>query len=281
MKERERVQERLRQRGERDRSRRQRDHEHETDNERRVRQRQESSTQLAGHADRERKAKQDRSLLFWQQEFMWQVSQPRHALCINLRRKSHGWDEAWWIAIDDWLDDHEPDGTEQWWSKFATYARSAQTKKQSLFDAIAHINGRSSVEPLRRCKAAAKAIPDVRDGDPIAEAHAEAAAEAEKERLEDEFAAQLRGFAELYATDATQSHKLAACMEVTDYWGIEERRAGPNGFQYKVSWSDSECNEWAHVWAPREHLPIACLNIVQRIDVKARAYKYLPSFGNS
>ena len=159
VKERERVKEQIRERG-RDRSGRQRDAEHETDSERRVRQRSEDDAQAAAHADRERCAKQQQARLCWQQELVRQVRIPRHEHALEMCRVTQRWDEPWWRAIDNWLDEHKPNGTEQWWSDFATYARSVQTKQQSLYDAIGTINGTASTDPVQRCKVAAKLIPD-------------------------------------------------------------------------------------------------------------------------
>ena len=114
---------------------------------------------MVAHADRERQAQQDRSLRFWQQELAWQIGKPRDESCLLMCRKCAGWDEYWWEDVDGWLDEYEPDGTEQWWRSFAVYARAAQRKRQSVYDAIAAINGMDSTEPLRRCKVAAKYIP--------------------------------------------------------------------------------------------------------------------------
>lgn len=263
----------------RDRSGRQRDGEHETDSDRRVRQRAKSSEQLASHAERERQARRDQKLLFWQQELAWQVGQPRqYENHLSMCRQRAGWDEAWWRKIDDWLDDHEPDGSDQWWSDFAAYARASQTKQQSLYDAIACINGLSSIEPLRQCTVAAKLIPDVRDEDRDACGAAQhedelLQEELEEERLQTELARQLCGFAELYSMDATDSSKLAAVMKAVNMWDIRERREGPCGFEYKVVWSDWECNEWTHVWAPREHLADYCLHSLQTVDMLAEGVR--------
>lgn len=260
----------------RDRSGRRRDGKDETDNERRVRQRAESSKQLASHADREQQTKKYRKLLFWQQELAWQVGQPgQYESHLCMCRKRAGWDESWWRKIDAWLDDREPDGTDQWWTDFATYARASQTKQQSLYDAIGCINGLSSTEPLRRCAIAAKLIPDVRDEDPHRDPHEEELlrAELEEEQFQAELAGQLRSFAELYAMDRTGSSKLASVMKVANMWDIRERRTGPCGYEYKVVWSDWECNEWAHVWAHREHLPNNCHDSLQRVDMLAEGVR--------
>lgn len=124
-----------------------------------MRQRAESSKQLASHADREQQTKKYRKLLFWQQELAWQVGQPgQYESHLCMCRKRAGWDESWWRKIDAWLDDRESDGTDQWWTDFATYAQASQTKQQSLYDAIGCINGLSSTEPLRRCAIATKLI---------------------------------------------------------------------------------------------------------------------------
>ena len=132
-----------------------------------MRQRKESSTQLAAHADRERQAKQDRRRIFWQQELAWQVDQPRiHENMLAMCRTRAGWDEGWWEDINGWLDEYQPDGTDQWWRNFAVYARAAQRKRQSVYDSIAAINGMASTAPLRQCKVAAKYIPNIRAGDP-------------------------------------------------------------------------------------------------------------------
>ena len=95
------------------------------------------------------------------------------------------------------------------------------------------------------------------------------AEEAEEERLQAALAAQLRSFAARCSADAIILRHLAACLELTDLWSIDGRREGPHGFEYKVVWSDWECNEWAHVWASREQLPDGCANTLQRIDVLA------------
>ena len=93
------------------------------------------------------------------------------------------------------------------------------------------------------------------------------AEEAEEERLQTALAAQLRSFVVHCSADAMILRHLAACLELTDLWSIDGRREGPHGFEYKVAWSDWECNEWAHVWASREHLPNGCANTLQRISM--------------